>query len=190
MTICYNTNKFKYTSIGLISICTILILTISIVEYTIDPCNDSYHNIESCLNSTTCEERYCEPSICSNYTCLPRVYKWCKHRNYIFYPDDECPKEIFHKISWIKISLGSIILLILIIYLITLIHYRCHYYYQYISDTTDWDDNLTVDSVIELCDTCDGHGVNILSSSQCYMCEGKGRIIKDINKRVISYSDI
>ena len=182
MTICYNTNCFKYTSISILIICIIGLLSTGIIDYVITPCNDAYHSIDPCLNSSNCDERYCEPTTCKNYTCLPRIYKVCKHDNKLFYPElDKCPNDIIDDISWVRIILSGISLLVVIIYLITLIHYRCHYYYQYVSDGTDWNDQLNnnPNSNIVLCDLCNGAGRDMIYGAYFAKCNGQGRILSE-----------
>lgn len=180
MTICYNTSCYKWTSLGIFVTASVVLLTLQIIDITIKTCDDAYHSIDPCLNSSTCALRYCEPTICHNYTCLPRVYHPCRHRDSIYYPDDRCPDEIFYKMSWINLICIIIIIIVLFIYILSLIHYRCHYYYRISNDDSEWVDllNDTPNPEVSTCPTCNGFGADLVTDALCSECRGKGRIIK------------
>lgn len=176
----YNTGCYKWTNLIIFMLAAITLVSLQIVDTTIKTCNDAYHTIEPCLNSTTCELRYCEPSICNNHTCLPRVFHPCRHKDSIYYPDDRCPDEIFYQLSWINLVCAIILLVIVVVYIITLIHYRCYYYYRVDQDDSEWTDllNETPNGQIIICDRCRGTGADALLNHQCGLCKGAGRIIK------------
>lgn len=179
---CYQSSGYRWVSISIFISASIAILTLLIIDITMNTCNDPYHDVDTCLNSTSCDVRYCEESICANYTCLPRIRAWCIHDETIFYPDGECPQKKIYKTSWIVLGLVLTIFLDGAIYMITIIHYRYTYYYSnmYVDDGAVSNAIISNPDINKVkCRSCNGVGDDLLNSTKCKNCNGKGYILID-----------
>lgn len=169
---CYRTSWYRWVSLSIFVGSLIALLSVLIIDMTLDMCNDPYHDISYCLNSTSCDIRYCEPSICSNITCLPRIKKWCIHEDMIYYPEGECPKPKLYKSSWVILGLLLTITLDFIVFICTIIHGKCtqNYSSYYLDD--DLADSLLNDhnTPAKTCPICKG------TSYDCDRCSGSGMV--------------
>ena len=179
MSLCYHSSRYRWISIAIFISASIAVISLLGVDISMDQCNDSYHNIEPCLNSTTCDVRYCEETICSNYTCIPRIKKWCVNENIIFYPDGKCPEEKMYKTSIIVLVLTLVICLDCFIFLVTIIHYRYNYHYdEMYHDDGASDGRIRNPNNRKIkCSSCNGIGDDIVRNDKCNHYNGKGYIV-------------
>ncbi len=126
--ICYESSTYRWSSMILLTLCAIAITVLLMMDILTKSCNDQYHDISACLDSDTCEEVYCEPTPCSNYTCLPRLKGKCIYGDIYYYPDDVCPKKKLYRTSYIVLIIFGVICIIIATYLITMCHYRYAYH--------------------------------------------------------------
>lgn len=183
MTICYHTTGFRLIMTCLFCTAAVGICALLLLDITMDTCNDPYHDVEDCLNSTNCDMRYCEPSLCGNYTCLPRMKSWCIHNDIIFYPNGDCPQSKGYKTSIVVLSLVGFCILLIVIYLITICHYRYIQYHQYTYLDNDLADKLSKnpDAIIKTCTLCYGVGKDMATMALCDNCRGSGKILVSDN---------
>ena len=184
MSICYQSSVYRWVSLLIFILASIGIVSILIIVITMDKCNDPYHDIGHCLNSTDCDVRYCEPSICDNYTCLPRLKTWCAHEEKIFYPDGNCPNDKLYIFSWVALRLIGVILFDALIYVITLCHYRYFYDYSKVYHHDEYEDDLigNKDLRLDICSDCVGVGNDMKSGAKCTTCNGLGQVLAGDNK--------
>lgn len=179
---CYQTSAYRWISFSIFISAMISMTALLIIDMTMNGCNDPYHDITNCINSTSCDVRYCEESICANYTCLPRIKKWCVHDNTIFYPDGECPELKKYNTSLIVLCLLMVIFLDGFIYVSTIIHYRYTYYYKslYVDDGAVSNPYISDPRMNKVnCRSCNGVGDDIVNGTKCKNCNGKGYIVID-----------
>lgn len=168
----YRTPCYRWISISAGMSCIIFIITMNIVDMTLNSCNDPYHNIHTCLNSSSCDVRYCEPSICSNYTCLPRISSYCIDDEMIYYPNGECPKPKQYKSAWIVLGAGVILLVDFLVFIGSLIHDKCTQGYTTMYLDDDLADTLARNPWTRTvtCNECNG------LVPDCTNCNGSGKV--------------
>jgi len=179
---CYQGSGYRWMSFSVFISASIAMLTVLIIDMTMNGCNDPYHDITNCINSTSCDVRYCEESICANYTCLPRIKKWCVHNEMVFYPEGECPEPKKYNTSMVVLCLLIVIFLDAFIYMMTIIHFRYNYYYSnmYMDDGAVPNPYIADPRVNKVkCGSCNGVGDDIVNGIKCKNCNGKGNIIID-----------
>lgn len=173
----YNKAGYRWISISLAMTCVAAMLSFTIIDLSTGKCNDSYHNIYDCLNSTSCDTRYCEPSSCTGYTCLPRLSNTCMEDNILYYIEGKCPKPKPYNTSLIIIIFTSILAADLLLFVITLIHDKCTQTYAELYLDDEISDRLIKGQnvkkkhcnkcrgVIDGCNACNGTGLMIESQS-------------------------
>lgn len=168
---CYQQSLYKWTIFILLIACGISAAVLLLLDMTTKVCNDQYHDINECLESTNCEERYCEPTPCSNYTCLPRVRDWCILDNMYYYPDDICPQDKKYKTAYVVFGILCGAVVIILVHIITMCHYRfVQHPYTRLNKSLESDENYTT------CSECGGIGNDIMTNRMCSLCQGKGKM--------------
>lgn len=166
----YKSSGYRWVSISLAMGCVATILAFGIIDLITRRCNDSYHNINNCLNSTSCDVRYCEPSSCEGYTCLPKLSSECIEDDMIYFMEGKCPMKKKYKTSIIIIGLSSALFINLLIFFTTIIYDKCSQTYAelYLDDeVTDRIIKNTNGSIIK-CSNCMG------MTDGCIHCNGTG----------------
>ncbi len=174
---CYRTPWYRWISLSIFVGCLIIILSILIVDMTLDSCNDPYHDISLCLNSTSCDIRYCEPSICHDYICLPRIKKWCIHEEMIYFPEGNCPKHKLYKSAWVIFWTFIVVVIDFIIFIGTIIDGKCTQNYSefYLDDDLAESILNNENAFLDECPICRGN------SYECERCNGRGIVNKNDN---------